>query len=237
MCWVGLYISQFADRETNTNWSGSGIYSRFKYKNVSYGATSKILLFTSWAARMSTTFCGSAENDWVTEKIYMLEIDPAYRGLCFISMAPWLPPTGRPMRRESKLYSQTQSSRELDTDQVEARWIYQRYGRSSTLDNIDPSSAAAGFSERFGSPLSDDEQPPFGILTSATGHIRVPQSQQQSEYSIPVPTVPRSSVSSVPSWEAIVMNPIVPQLSTVLVNGPLIVETESSPRPVRAADN
>ena len=85
------------------------------------------------------------------------------------------------MRRESKLYSQTQSSRELDTDQVEARWIYQRYGRSSTLDNIDPSSAAAGFSERFGSPLSDDEQPPFGILTSATGHIRVPQSQQQSE--------------------------------------------------------
>ena len=144
----------------------------------------------------------------------------------------------RPSRRDSTQYSRTHSSRELGTDhQVETRRTYQRYGRSSTLDNIDPS-AAAGFSQRLGSPLSDDEQPPSGISTPASYRTytrtrsREYLSPNSSRGTSPVP----ASVASVTSPEPIAMNPIVPQLSTVLENGPLGVEGESSPRPVRAAE-
>lgn len=161
-----------------------------------------------------------------------------------------LPPAdSRPSYRrdhQQPQYSRAHSSRELGSEPGEPRRTYQRYGRSSTLDNIDPSAAVSasgvGVMQRIGSPLSDDDQPLSGISTPASYRTytrtrsREYLSPNSSRGTSPVPSSASGASGSMTSPDPLVMNPIVPQLSTVLENGPLGVEGESSPRLVRAAE-
>jgi hypothetical protein len=163
--------------------------------------------------------------------------------------------TSRSVREQQQpQYNRTKSSRELGNEPQQR--TYQRYGRSSTLDNLDPDSSTApssasttGYFHRIGSPFSDDEHPNSGVSTPAS--YRTYTRTRSREYMSPTSSrgtspVPSSSAASpsiisttnVGSPDAMaIMNPIVPQLSTVLENGPLGVEGESSPRPIRAAES
>ena len=161
-----------------------------------------------------------------------------------------LPPSDRrrdpastaPSQTSQLQYNRTRSSRELGTDQSEPRRTYQRYGRSSTLDNIDPTgSMERSARQRVGSPFSDDDQPSSGISTPASYRTytrtrsREYLSPSGSRCTSPVP-VNGSTTNPVHPPEA-AMNPIVQQLSTVLENGPLGTENENSPKPIRAAES
>ncbi|XP_046441053.1 nascent polypeptide-associated complex subunit alpha, muscle-specific form-like isoform X6 [Daphnia pulex] len=167
-------------------------------------------------------------------------------------------PTGRSVRdqqQQQPQYSRAKSSRELGNEPQQR--TYQRYGRSSTLDNLEPdsstapsSASTAGYFHRIGSPFSDDENPNSGVSIPAS--YRTYTRTRSREYMSPTSSrgtspVPSSSIAALPSISTtmsspdavanMAMNPIVPQLSTVLENGPLGVEGESSPRPTRAAES
>ncbi|XP_046649150.1 mucin-5AC-like isoform X5 [Daphnia pulicaria] len=167
-------------------------------------------------------------------------------------------PTGRSVRdqqQQQPQYNRTKSSRELGNEPQQR--TYQRYGRSSTLDNLEPdsstapsSASTAGYFHRIGSPFSDDENPNSGVSTPAS--YRTYTRTRSREYMSPTSSrgtspVPSSSIAALPSISTtmsspdavanMTMNPIVPQLSTVLENGPLGVEGESSPRQTRAAES
>ncbi|EFX63128.1 hypothetical protein DAPPUDRAFT_335903, partial [Daphnia pulex] len=167
-------------------------------------------------------------------------------------------PTGRSVRdqqQQQPQYNRTKSSRELGNEPQQR--TYQRYGRSSTLDNLEPdsstapsSASTAGYFHQIGSPFSDDENPNSGVSTPAS--YRTYTRTRSREYMSPTSSrgtspVPSSSIAALPSISTtmsspdavanMAMNPIVPQLSTVLENGPLGVEGESSPRQTRAAES
>ncbi|KAI9564094.1 hypothetical protein GHT06_007832 [Daphnia sinensis] len=152
--------------------------------------------------------------------------------------------------RDQPQYNRTKSSRELNN---EPQRTYQRYGRSSTLDNIDadssttntaPSSASTtGYFHRIGSPLSDEEQPNSSGISTPTSYRTYTRTRSR-EFMSPTSSrgtspIPASNMTASPSISTIInasspdvapmMNPIVPQLSTVLENGPLGVEGESTP--------
>ncbi|XP_057371289.1 uncharacterized protein LOC130692231 [Daphnia carinata] len=157
--------------------------------------------------------------------------------------------------RDQPQYNRTKSSRDLNNEPQQQR-TYQRYGRSSTLDNIDadssttaPSSASTtGYFHRIGSPLSDEEQPNSSGISTPTSYrtytrtrSREFMSPTSSRGTSPIPASnlnAPSIVTNVSSPDvAPMMNPIVPQLSTVLENGPLGVEGDNSPGPKRAAES
>lgn len=162
--------------------------------------------------------------------------------------------------KDQPQYNRTKSSREL-SDEPQPQRTYQRYGRSSTMDNIDadsttntaPSSASTtGYFHRIGSPLSDEEQPnssgvstPASYRTYTRTRSREYMSPTSSRGTSPIPSsiaasssIPTITNASSPDGAAsMMMNPIVPQLSTVLENGPLGAEGENSPGPKRAAES
>lgn len=140
--------------------------------------------------------------------------------------------TGARKDQQQIAYGRTMSSRELGAQQGETR-RYLRYGRSSTLDNIDASGGAER--GRVGSPLSDEEQ----SGTSNPASYRTFTRTRSREYFSP--TSSRGASPTPTGWTSPdpvggSLNPIMPQLSTVLENGPLGNESENSPRPVRAAE-
>ena len=145
-----------------------------------------------------------------------------------------------------KEYTRAQTNRELSSGVAEQTRRYQRYGRSSTLDSVEPSSTASTLTagnkshesirSRLGSP-SDHEELPSGTTTPTYRTYTRTCSREflsptSSRGASPSPSTPAANP---PTTVTCVINAIVPQLSVVLENGPLGLEKES-PLPVRAAD-
>ena len=130
-------------------------------------------------------------------------------------------------RKDPQPYNRTLSNGELGLASAEQHRRYQRYGRASTLDNIDPAQQHLMSDEESGGGTT-----PTSYRTYTRTRSREYLSPNSSRGTSPAPSV------ALPPPDAtglLALNPIVPQLSTVLENGPLGGEAESSPRPARAS--
>ena len=128
-----------------------------------------------------------------------------------------------------KEYSRALSSRELGSAALDSR-RYQRYSRANTADNIDAGADASGGQAAAAAPST--------YRTFTRTSTREYLSPESSRGASPCPqnlaSAPVAPLVSPPVTAAAVV--VALPLTTVLENGPLGIEGESSPRPLRAVE-